>query len=310
MCEIMFFYNVVVVIFITFFYSVFFLGLVFFITVFFFKLNRSVKTMDSGFVIAELPPRQRKLRRRRKVSPLSHIYNVYDSLSFDMSKSAIRRTGTYKPKWQIEREQKDRNISSNKEYNKFITNHEKKEENIIDDKTAIHILVIYRNTSICLKFKDNHGVGNQSKCDRNLPIIVNLNLQKLQSSINGALSLMDLSIPTALIILISQYLFPRRECKCKSLSNENTENSLTIFDNVNNFGKIFGTYSLNGKHGHEIIKNYQNIVLKIGDVCNEYSTLKDWIIFDDFIYKNVQNSVSSSYCFDLCRSHYVMKKIK
>lgn len=72
------------------------------------------------------------------------------------------------------------------------------------DENSVHILVIYKNTSICLRFP-NPKISNA------LPIIFNMNLQTLQRAFDCA----SVSIPDALIIEISQFLFPKKVIKYK-----------------------------------------------------------------------------------------------
>jgi len=217
------------------------------------------------------------------------IVHKYDSHSVDTSRAANQqRMGL------------NQNTTKASEETKLVKK-EMKQQDEDEGLQTIHMLVIYKNTSICLKFKDYCPNFTQKMDDNLYPIIINMNLQKFQKTLNDALVLIDVSIPNSLILLLSQYIFPQRECKCKDVDTR-----LTLFDNINNFGKLFGTYCCNGKFGHDLIKKYENVVLNIGDICNDYSQLTTFTLFDDYIYENMD---STKFDFHLCRSHYVMKKI-
>merc|ERR1712013_8586 len=162
-----------------------------------------------------------------------------------------------------------------------------------DDENSVHILVIYKNTSICLRFP-NPNISNA------LPRIFNMNLQTLQRAFDCA----SVSIPDALIIEISQFLFPKKNIKYKSKGRVET---LSVSSNSHNFGTVFGAHYLDEADG-QCLEEYAGVVRNIGAVCQQYQAAtenQNFLVFDQYIFSNLQHS---NRC-NLCRVHYVANEI-
>jgi len=167
-------------------------------------------------------------------------------------------------------------------------------KNSADDENSVHILVIYKNTSICLKFP-NPNISSA------LPIIFNMNLQTLQRAFDCA----SVSIPGALIIEISQFLFPKKVIKCKSNGRVQSISSNT------NFRTVFGAYCLD-EADEPCLEEYAGVVKSIGAVCQQYQAATEnpskFLVFDQYIFSNICSVRQSNRC-DLCRVHYVANEI-
>ena len=178
----------------------------------------------------------------------------------------------------------------------------------------VHILVMHKNTSICLKFRDGSSTAKGN--DSHIPLVFNKSLKELF----GAFDKAGVPLPDTAVVVISQYVFGEKEIKFKCKLYQHVRPSIAISGLNMDHGirALRGAYSTDVRGGHALLKRYQNTICVIDTLAQEFyqkRKTEKWDfhrLFDEYVYSKIcelnDGDASTTSCIGLCRAHYVINK--